>query len=43
MGGLASEQIKLHNKKLEEWFVLFSTYCYRVQEVGMAMQVEWVR
>jgi hypothetical protein len=37
MEGLAREQIKLYNETLEEWFVLFNTYCYRVQEVGMVV------
>jgi hypothetical protein len=29
--------VKPHNEKLEEWFVLFNTCCYQVQEVGMVM------
>jgi hypothetical protein len=33
MNGLKTEQIK----KLEEWFVLLSTYCYQIQEGGMVM------
>jgi hypothetical protein len=37
MDGLTTEQIKLHKEKLEECFVLFNTYCYQVQEVGMVM------
>jgi hypothetical protein len=34
MDGLTTEQIKLHNEKLEEWFVLSTHIVIRFRKLG---------